>query len=60
MHCTNCKGADIGQIRFSTVASGVEFHYCRRCEHRWWTSEDRTLDLDSVLEQAATPLSKAS
>ena len=59
MSCPSCGDRNVGQIRFSVVASGVSFHYCRRCENRWWTAESSHLELDEVL-QAAAVLGRAS
>lgn len=53
--CEKCGRADVGEIEFSTVASGVHFCYCRHCEHRWWVSPTATsVELDDVLRAAAT------
>lgn len=60
MTCPRCSHEDIGTIRFAVVASGVDFSYCRRCEHRWWTGRAQgDLPLDDILE-AATVLARAS
>lgn len=58
MTCNECGARDVGEVRFSTVGSGVRFNYCRHCETTWWVSEDRTVGLDTVL-QAATVLSRS-
>lgn len=57
MRCPNCAQANIGRIDFSLVGSGASFHYCRECEHRWWSGGVN--DLDEVL-RAATVLARAS
>lgn len=59
MQCPKCQRRDIGEIGFSTIGSGVNFFFCRYCEHRWWVSGDGILELSSVLE-AATIAARAS
>lgn len=59
MQCSECGCEDVGEIRFATVGSGVEFFFCRYCESRWWVSADGLTDVDGVLD-AAKALSRAS
>jgi hypothetical protein len=59
MTCERCGYEDIGEIRFASMAKGVTFHFCRRCEYRWWVSDAGDLELGSVLE-AATVFARAS
>lgn len=50
--CPECGCEDVGEVTFSTVGSGVEFFFCRYCEHRWWVSGEGLKDLDEVLDAA--------
>lgn len=52
MECRECSHTDIGEIGFSTIGSGVRFYFCRRCEYRWWLSNEGELELSSVLDAA--------
>lgn len=52
MNCPECGCEDVGEIRFATVGSGVEYFFCRHCENRWWVSADGLTDLDGVLDAA--------
>jgi len=54
MNCPTCKHSDTGEIRFEAVAEGATFHYCRRCEHRWWVARGESVDLDAVLSQSVS------
>lgn len=54
MRCPDCDRQDVGEIRFSTIGSGVNFFYCRYCEHRWWVSAEGLIELDGVLDAATT------
>ncbi|HVL80485.1 MAG TPA: hypothetical protein VM840_02700 [Actinomycetota bacterium] len=53
MDCPQCRSTETGTIGFSEVAEGARFHYCRRCEHRWWTARSQTVPLDTILTQVA-------
>lgn len=51
--CQSCKSTDTGTVRFEALGGGMDMHYCRSCERRWWTSGDRRVDLSDVLAAAA-------
>lgn len=60
MGCPACSRIDVGEIRFSTVADGVVFRFCRVCEHRWWEAPTgEVLPIDAVLA-AATRFAKSA
>lgn len=58
MTCPTCTSGNIGEIAFA-FESGLRFHYCRRCEHRWWEGRASNMRLDEVLRAACT-LARAS
>ncbi len=58
MTCSECGAGNVGEIQFSTVASGARFNYCRHCETTWWLADERQIELDAVL-QAARVLSRS-
>lgn len=50
--CRKCGGRDAIQIELSLPDDAeVYFASCHRCEHRWWSSEGRVIDLTTVLEK---------
>lgn len=52
VECANCGAADAIQIELSLPdATSVDFSSCHRCEHRWWTSDGKTIDLTTVLDR---------
>ena len=53
MSCPACKGKDIGDISFTSIGE-MSFRYCRHCEHRWWESGSKTVELRNVLRAAAS------
>ncbi|HVE92710.1 MAG TPA: hypothetical protein VNE62_10515 [Actinomycetota bacterium] len=53
MECPECSAEDFATIHFDSVADGAEFHFCRRCEHRWWLAGDGSpLSLTDLLANA--------
>jgi DNA-directed RNA polymerase subunit M/transcription elongation factor TFIIS len=51
--CAACGAQDAIQIEITLPDdSDVTFNSCHRCEHRWWESGSRVIDLTAVLEKA--------
>ena len=51
--CSACGAQDAIQIEITLPDdSDVTFNSCHRCEHRWWESGSRVIDLNAVLEKA--------
>lgn len=53
IECSECGASDAIQIEITLPdESDVTFNSCHRCEHRWWKSGAKVLDLTAVLEKA--------
>lgn len=51
--CPDCGARDAIQIKLTLPdGTGVDFNSCHRCEHRWWNSDGRVIDLTTVLEKS--------
>lgn len=53
MNCVNCGREDLLVVHFQTVGA-TTFAYCRHCEHRRWETGGTELEIDSVLDAAAS------
>ena len=53
VECSQCGAQDAIQIEITLPDdSDVTFNSCHRCEHRWWESESKVIDLTAVLDMA--------
>ena len=53
VECPDCGAKDAIQIDLTLPdETRVEFNSCHRCEHRWWNSDGRVIDLTTVLEKS--------
>lgn len=52
MECPNCKSDTYVEISMSLGDKDVSFRRCGRCETQKWESEDKDVDLKSVLKYA--------
>ncbi len=52
MRCPNCKSDTFVEINMTLGEKEVAFRRCGRCETQKWESEDKDVDLSSVLKFA--------
>ena len=53
VECANCGARDAIQINLTLPDDTVvDFNSCHRCEHRWWNSDGKVIDLTTVLERS--------
>lgn len=55
MECTGCAGAKLIAIRMRIGGEEVVFQRCNRCETNHWSTPEREITLDEVLELARVP-----
>jgi hypothetical protein len=49
-----CRSAQLVRIGISINGDDVRMHSCSKCETRWWERNGDQIDLDGVLDMAAT------
>jgi len=55
VECASCGATDAIRIELSLPDDTVvHFSSCHRCEHRWWTSDGKVIDLTTVLDRVRT------
>jgi Zn-finger nucleic acid-binding protein len=55
MMCPVCRASRMVEIEITLQGDAVRMRACSRCDTRWWERDGESIELEGVLEMAASP-----